>query len=133
MADADEDRRCAPLEPRGGLERGEHAADGPVGRELATIAEVAVDQPVTECRGPERMGLAAAADRDLGVKAAVGRSPEPRVGGQAHEPLDRSFVVLEIVDNSSFNEESGHGVSALTATPVPWAHGKDKKAASSTL
>ena len=57
MADANKDRRRAPAEPCTRLERGENAANGPLRRDLATIREVALDQPVTECRRLEPVNL----------------------------------------------------------------------------
>ncbi len=70
-ADANEDRPGVAIERCAGLECSQYAEDGPVGRNLAAIAAVAVDQPAAKPGGRERIGLATVADRHLGVKAAV--------------------------------------------------------------
>ena len=57
-----------------------------------------VDQPVTKLGGPEWIDLGSAADRDPGVKAAVGRPQQHGGLGEAQQRLDRSFVLLGMVD-----------------------------------
>jgi len=98
VAGANEDRRRAALEPRGGLECAQDAAHGPARWYLVAGVEVPVDQPVTKLGGPECIDLGAAADRDLGVKAAVGRPQQPGGLGEAQQRLDRSLVPVGIVD-----------------------------------
>jgi len=84
---------------------------------VTTISKVAVDQPMTECRGPQCIGLVAAADRNAGAKTTVGRSEQPRAGGQAEEPLDRSWFLLGI----------GNGFD------VRWRIGRDLRASGAAM
>ena len=114
-ADANEDRRRAAIEPRPGLEQADHASNRPLGRGLATIDEIAIDQPVAESRRLEPVDLVPIANLHPGMEPAVGRAIEPRTRGEAQQSIDRTFALIGILDDLVVVWSEQHGAYSLLA------------------
>ena len=98
MADANEGRRRAAIEPGPALEHADDAAHSRFSWGLEAIGKVALDEPVAESGGLEPKDFVAITDWNQSLEAAVGRAIEPGGRGDPEQRWQRRIAVLVAVD-----------------------------------